>query len=94
MVKTESTTKRRAVVRYPVYAVLLYSSAEFRWNLIHTGHTLVVFLPVEYEKGYPTDQGLYERSAGGTKFSSKHRNWCLKKISLHGHKFQKALWGR
>lgn len=49
--KTEIMTKFEGIVMYPLHSVLLNVSADLQLKIHHNGHTLVGFLPVEYEGG-------------------------------------------
>lgn len=63
--KTASSMWCGASVMYRVHAVLLSFSVELRQNFIYNGHTLVRFLPVEYEEYYKSSYGIAERKCSG-----------------------------
>lgn len=63
--KSTSTTKPEATVLYPEHAMLLNSSVEFRRNFTYNGHTVLGFLPGEYEDGNSTGYRKHERECSG-----------------------------
>lgn len=66
-----STMKRGSFVVSRVHVVVLNFIVEFRHNLIYSGHTLVRFIPDEYEEDYSTVQGIDEQECNGNPTISK-----------------------
>lgn len=89
--KTVSTMSRQPHMMYPVHAVLLSFSTEFRRNHIYNVFIFGWFLPVGYENNYSIVQGIDELEWNWNTTMSEHRNWCVWEIPLPRPQFLKIV---
>lgn len=68
-------------MKYPVHAVLMNFSAEFKRNVSYNGHSPVGFLPVDYNENYSGALVIDEQQCSeNTIINEKSEFWALENI--------------